>query len=835
MAENHGQQGKKGTVAVFGAGIAGLTAAHELAERGFEVTVYEPLADERKDDEKPEGLTVRLGGMAASQYLKGDRLRRFPEAPPGGKVPRPPTAGEHGFRFFPAYYLHLWDTLRRIPVYDDASAKDPEITARTVYDNVRRVITQAVASYDGQPALVFPREAPRSIAELYGALGQIRQFGFEPTDIPTFLGRIVRYLVTSPERRSRELEDVSAFDFLVGADGAADFERYRYSKAFKQQIREMPKILAAFDSVFGDARTNVDTYIQLNMALDRYDSKADGVLNGPTTLAWFDHWYLHLKKNLGVHFEHATLLPFRSDVDDEGQPVLRVAVAPGDQLEYEPHKEWPGNWEALDCDYYVVAADAFRAEFVTDMIRDVDRYREVVNHLRKLVKSRGQTRRKHALRTMSTIVGLDGWATSKPPGEWPPVPSARDEQRNPMLFEQLGIKPWDRFQPLSGIQFFFDTEFQILRGHIYLSDSKWALSAISQSDFWVDKPNLGRDGYVSVLSVDIGDWNKRSDDGKKARECSPDDLARQVWKQITAALVDNHEEDIVAKQLPSPIWYAIDEHIRFDDHGKEKPVHDGAPYLVPRIGDWKNRPGADPWNPQGTSMTVLPNGPMRKAQKQLDVWQARHGGYQLHFSKLVFAGTWCKTFTRMTTMEAACESGRHAVNAILDHYVHEHPSAPAKKDRRDLPGLRWNLPDTFMDQELSTPIREPTPAGDYCFIFDIENREPADARPTRLLDSAYFDSGLPHPWQVWGIDNASAVASSYGAGGPTIDLYQSTGWIVEQVRQWRKLVEAVTPRVDAEEAGPGAPAAAESDGPGWLQDVDLDERPPKVGRPDRSA
>jgi len=28
------------SIAIFGAGIAGLTAAHELAERGFLVTVY---------------------------------------------------------------------------------------------------------------------------------------------------------------------------------------------------------------------------------------------------------------------------------------------------------------------------------------------------------------------------------------------------------------------------------------------------------------------------------------------------------------------------------------------------------------------------------------------------------------------------------------------------------------------------------------------------------------------------------------------------------------------------------------------------------------------------
>ncbi len=76
-------------VAVFGGGMAGLTAAHELAERGFRVTVYEPSA---------------WGGKARSIPVAGT-----------GRGGRRDLPGEHGFRFFPGFYHHVPDTMRRIP------------------------------------------------------------------------------------------------------------------------------------------------------------------------------------------------------------------------------------------------------------------------------------------------------------------------------------------------------------------------------------------------------------------------------------------------------------------------------------------------------------------------------------------------------------------------------------------------------------------------------------------------------------------------------------------------------------------------------------------------
>jgi len=81
-------------VAVLGGGMAGLTAAHELGERGFDVTVFEPSA---------------WGGKARSMGVPGTGA--------GGRQDLP---GEHGFRFFPGFYHHVPNTMRRIPFGNNA-------------------------------------------------------------------------------------------------------------------------------------------------------------------------------------------------------------------------------------------------------------------------------------------------------------------------------------------------------------------------------------------------------------------------------------------------------------------------------------------------------------------------------------------------------------------------------------------------------------------------------------------------------------------------------------------------------------------------------------------
>jgi uncharacterized protein with NAD-binding domain and iron-sulfur cluster len=843
------------TVVVWGGGVAGLTVAHELADRGFDVFVVEK--------EAYQTVYPHLGGMAATQDCTQDRAPAFKPGKGDPKIENDPEIekgpgllhGEHGFRFFPSYYQHVFDTMQRIPIYasitshpaqapavgnlrpaypqgsepgappasaaesgappastaesgappasavpvkpgmplepDSAvepdiplepasavpvkpdmplepdSAVEPDISVepdiplepdlvalvdaltsrvslsmnRTVYDNVLPCQMQAYTGDKGRPALVFPRQAPVGAAELFGSLATARDAGFSPSDLNTFFGRIMRYMATCPERRAKEFEDISAYEFLVGWDPRTGIQRYHYTREFEKQIEKMPKVLAAFDSKYGDARTNLDTYVQLQMPLTTTGAKHDGVLNGPTTYAWFIPWQRHLMA-LGVKFAVANLISLSLK---DGNKI----VANFDNFQAPKGIEIPE-----DPTYVVVATDAPAAAEVT---KDITKLGKV-----------GQ---------VGVLDKLETFVNSSPPDEGPRG-QRRADPRDPR--SGCGEKPWDRFQTLTGIQFYFDTSVQLVEGHIYFRDAEWGLSSINQQMFWQYRPTLRNNGYASILSVDIGSWHTKSKAGKTAAESTSDEIAEEVWRQITKGLTG---DDSSTGILPTPRFYTLDANIVFGDN--RLPSHNKTPYLIPIKADWDNRPGARPWNPQGP-----PNTP---EEKQDNVWQAAHGGYQVHWNSLVFAGTWTKTFTRMTSMEAACESGRHAVNAILDHWVY---TQSGKSDERgEGVCLPWRMPYALDRQVGSGSVLQPTPAGDYCKIFDIEHNEPPEFRLVRELDKWCLDRKLPHPWELLGIDTANSISSWLTSStSKAYDSYSAAGMpgleqLTAYLRYWRAYLE----------------------------------------------
>ena len=183
-------------------------------------------------------------------------------------------------------------------------------------------------------------------------------------------------------------------------------------------------------------------------------------------------------------------------------------------------------------------------------------------------------------------------------------------------------------------------------------------------------------------------------------------LAAEVWRQLTEAS---------GGSLPRPLAWHLDAHL--------EPMPGGgylnhAPYLVPVVGDWVHRPGPEPVDPHHPQPDSTP----------------RHHGYPVHLDALVFAGTWLRTFTRLTTMESANESARHAVNAVLEHLSERlRPAAPPTP--APPPGI---------------PV--PTPAGDLCAIWDPQRHEPAALSPWKEVDALLLDQALPHAADLLRVD-----------------------------------------------------------------------------------
>jgi hypothetical protein len=107
-------------------------------------------------------------------------------------------------------------------------------------------------------------------------------------------------------------------------------------------------------------------------------------------------------------------------------------------------------------------------------------------------------------------------------------------------------------------------------------------------------------------------------------------------------------------------------------------------------------------------------------------------------------------------MESANESARHAVNAVIDHLVDKRywteivaRVAPATANAGE-PNLNSNFTREFP---------RPSPVGDYCRIWNPEENELPSASAARDEDAIRFACGLPHIWDVLGIELPASTAS----------------------------------------------------------------------------
>ena len=100
---------------------------------------------------------------------------------------------------------------------------------------------------------------------------------------------------------------------------------------------------------------------------------------------------------------------------------------------------------------------------------------------------------------------------------------------------------------MNGIMFYLDRDVSPVHGHSLYIDSPWALTSISQAQFWkgvVDLERMGDGRVAGILSVDVSDWEAKGIvHGKQAMFCSKEEVRDEVWAQLKASLNDAGVDD----------------------------------------------------------------------------------------------------------------------------------------------------------------------------------------------------------------------------------------------------------------------------------------------------
>jgi len=500
------------SVIVIGGGVGGLTAAHELVERGFTVDIYEARA--------------AWGGKSRSQPVAGT-----------GTSGRRDLPGEHGFRFYPRFYTHVIDTMSRIPS-----------GAGTVVDHLRPTTESAIALVDRATWYRFFRRRVSQPFEIVEALELFfQELDFDDHDMGLFAAKILQFLTSCEERRKGAYEYQSWWQFL---DGDC------YSPNFQRQLRAVPRTMVAMDPRRGSARTIGKVSMQLIMDYADTGVTNDRTMGGPTSEMWIDPWVAHLRAH-GVGF-HANA-PI-AGLDVAGGAISGIRLADG---------------TTRTADHYVLAVP------------------------------------------IDAAIGLLS-----------PAIGALD----PALERLRLANPDELVSWMTGIQYFLYEDVPLVRGHTFFPDSPWALTTISQPQFWRDlglfRTRYG-DGQVGgLISVDISDWDTPGTFiTKPAKQCTRDEVAQEVWAQLKAGLNGQTAAEATLTDDMLHSWHLDDDL----DYGAGAPPTNHARLLVHPPGSWDLRPEA---------ASAIPN--------------------------LVLAADYVRTDTDLASMEGACEAGRRAVNAILE-------------------------------------------------------------------------------------------------------------------------------------------------------------------------
>ena len=579
-------------VVILGGGVAGLSAAHELVERGFTVDVYE---------KKPQ----YLGGKARSVNVPGSDQTGANPPTDARSLP-----GEHGFRFFPGFYRHITDTMRRIPFTDATGKKN----RHGVYDNLVEVKRVGILRYNKAPISTIV-SFPQSLADIEAALALLHRndTGLRDGEARFFASRVWQLMTSCTKRRDLDYEKIGWWEFM---------EAGTRSPAYQSLLVEgLTRSLVAANAKYASTKTGGDIFLQLLFNVANPGIHTDRVLNGPTNKVWLEPWekYLHDK---GVTFHKGALV--QGLVYEKGR-ITSVTIR-----DWQKAQAWEDKTGATAVptpdpfaydppavgDYYLLATPI---EVTSVVLPD------------------------NAKKALTSLDSLDVLANDV---------------------------AW-----MNGLQFYLNKEVDVVQGHCLYVDTEWALTSISQTQFWPDFDLTQRgDGRVKgIFSVDISDWGvpfpgPAADIPFPAppgtdmaaltltgNQCTTfDQIAHRVWLQLKKSLNE------------------VDKPPVLEDSMLQGTYTDGANtyhgYYLDRSLNEQEPPAAT--DPAFTTVGAAVAQPKLVNHEPLLVntvnsWALRPEAH-VGIPNLFLASDYVRTNTDLATMEGANEAARRAVNCILD-------------------------------------------------------------------------------------------------------------------------------------------------------------------------
>ena len=226
---------------------------------------------------------------------------------------------------------------------------------------------------------------------------------------------------------------------------------------------------------------------------------------------------------------------------------------------------------------------------------------------------------------------------------------------------------------MNGQVFYLNKDIKLTHGHSILADSPWAMTAISQPQFWkTPMDEYGRGFTKGVLSTDISNWVKPGNQVifKAAEDCSALEIATEAWAQVKAHFHELSDADLIAP-LDDPdlrSWF-LDPDIdtsanepggdseaeadqKFDNHSLPESLRG----LI-SVFELNQRTLANEFTGRNTNAEPL-------LINTVNSWYDRPHAYT-EIENLVLASDYVRTNTDLATMEGANEAGRRAVNHIL--------------------------------------------------------------------------------------------------------------------------------------------------------------------------